>query len=105
MAQHVPTLNPLRDVRVRDPAVRDQDAVPWRQGRFAERVRREWNAVPSQAIDAAGMDLDALAQAIHKVVGGNMDHVKARLEEFALLERIGAAAASDALVRPGAGQV
>jgi len=103
-----------RDVRVRDPAARDQEGAVWRRGRFAERVRREWNAVPGREVDAcllpdadagatAGYDLTRLAQAVQRRVGGDAEPIRARLEEFADAEMEGDTAAPDPLVRPGAG--
>jgi hypothetical protein len=94
------------DVRVRDPAYRDQDAVAFRRGRFAERVRREWNVVSTRTIEASmqgpGSDLEALAKAIQERVGGDVEPLLARLREFMALESDGAPASSDPLVRPGA---
>ncbi|MFO1532897.1 MAG: hypothetical protein ABR562_04230 [Thermoplasmatota archaeon] len=96
----------MDDVRVRDPASRDQDAQAFRRGRFAERVRREWNPIQDAAIVAArrdgGYDLDVLAQAVHTRVGGDLAPIRSRLAEFAALEATGAPAATDPLVRPGA---
>jgi len=98
--------HPAAEVRVRDPASRDQDATAWRRGRFAERVRREWNQVRTDAIEATstaddGYDLGALTEAIRARVGGDAAHIRQRLEQFAALEHIGAPAAPDPLVRPG----
>lgn len=96
----------LRDVRVRDPASRDQDADAWRRGRFAERVRREWNPLRTPAIEACrladGYDLEILAEAVQKVVGGDARRILARLAEFWALEQAGGAEAADPLLRPGA---
>ena len=93
-------------VRVRDPATRDQDPKVWRRGRFAERVRREWNPIPTQVIESArradGYDLEALAAAIHARVGGDVAPIRDRLGEFVAAEAAGAAASPDPLTRPGA---
>lgn len=91
------------DVRLRDPAHRDQDGAAWRRDRFAERVRRQWNTVQVHGpAPTAAAEMDELAQAIQARVGGDADHVRARLEEFAALDRAAAAPADDPLVRPGA---
>ncbi|HLF16404.1 MAG TPA: hypothetical protein VI796_03100 [Candidatus Thermoplasmatota archaeon] len=96
----------LRDVRIRDPAVRDQDGAAWRRGRFAERVRREWNPLRTAAIEAClrgdGYDLEELADAVQKVVGGEPSHILERLRLFLDMEDEGRPAAADGLVRPGA---
>lgn len=90
-------------VRIEDPASRDQDDAPWHSGRFAERVRREWNPITSDAIGAAGDDMDALAAAIQKRAGGDQKEIVARLERFRRVERDPTASArDDGLVRPGA---
>lgn len=100
---------PESEVRVRDPASRDQDSTAWRRGRFAERVRREWNPVATATIEATrtvgedGYDLGALAEAIRARVGGDLDHIRERLEQFARLEEMGMPAQADPLLRPGQG--
>ena len=95
-----------REVRVRDPASRDQDAVAFRRNRFAERVRREWNPVTTAEmapfVAGAAPDLDGLARAVQVRVGGEAGPIRRRLEEFVALEGAGEPAASDPLVRPGA---
>lgn len=90
-----------REARLRDPAHRDQDGAEWHQGRFAERVRREWNPVHLGGVPLARRDLDVLAQAVHARVGGDMDGIRARLDEFAAMEAEGDPAVDDPLVRPG----
>ena len=87
------------DVRVRDPAYRDQDQYFWRQGRFAERVRREWNPVRTAAIDGAD-SLDELAKSIHAIVGGEIEHILERLRLFQAMEQYGPDGARDSLI-PG----
>jgi hypothetical protein len=93
------------EVRVRDPASRDQEPVAWRRGRFAERVRREWNPVRTATIEAArsgdGYDVAALAAAIQRAIGGDNEAIRARLTEFAAAEELGAPAGPDPLLRPG----
>lgn len=97
--------DPRRDVRVRDPAMRDQDRIPWRRGRFAERVRREWNPIGSGAIEESrmeeGYDLARLATLVHARVGGDLGPIESRLREFARMEEVGEKSAHDPLVRPG----
>lgn len=93
---------PTVEARLRDPAHRDQDGPAWRRGRFAERVRRQWNAVRLEADPRADADLDALAQAIQARVGGDVEHIRHRLDEFTTMEAAGAPAAPDPLLRPGA---
>lgn len=89
--------------RAADPARRDQDNLAWRPGRFEERIRRQWNHIPSEAIEAAGDDLDKLAETVHDKVGGELDEVRHRLEQFRLAERQREVAPSeDPLLRPGA---
>lgn len=96
----------LEETRLRDPAHRDQDGTLWRRGRFAERVRRQWNPVDLRMAGAPGeAEIDELAHAIQARVGGDVGPIRARLEEFAELEQPTAAAAppaEDPLVRPGA---
>ena len=75
------------DVRILDPAYRDQEPAPWMRGRFAERIRREWNPVRTATIEAAP-DLGSLADAIQKVMGGDREHILDRLELFADVEEI-----------------
>ena len=89
------------EARLRDPAHRDQDGPTWRRGRFAERVRRQWNTVEPGAVPPAPADLDLLAQAIQTRVGGDAGHIRARLEEFVALERMAGPPAEDPLVKPG----
>lgn len=93
------------EVRVRDPASRDQEPMAWRRGRFAERVRREWNPVRTATIEAArsgaGYDVSALASAIQRAIGGDLAAIRGRLTEFAAAEAAGAPAGPDLLVRPG----
>ena len=89
------------EARLRDPAHRDQDGPVWHGDRFAERVRRQWNAVPVPA-GTGPEDLDALARAVQERVGGDTQHIRARLEEFAQLEMASAPPADDPLLRPGA---
>jgi hypothetical protein len=96
-----PTLS--AEARLRDPAHRDQDGAVWRRDRFAERVRRQWN--PVEVRMAGGPDpveLEELAAAIQAKVGGDVGHVRQRLEEFARMDEAGAPPAVDPLVRPGA---
>lgn len=99
-----PTL--AREARLRDPAHRDQDGTAWRRGRFAERVRRQWNAVelPAGAPPDGEGDLDALAQAIQARIGGDVGDIRGRLAEFVRLDAVAGPAAQDPLVRPGAGE-
>lgn len=93
------------EVRVRDPASRDQEPLAWRRGRFAERVRREWNPVRTAAIEAArsgsGYDIELLATAVQRAIGGDLETVRRRLSEFAAAEALGEPAGPDPLVRPG----
>ena len=94
-----------REARLRDPAHRDQDGTVWRRGRFAERVRRQWNAVSSNVLTLyadAPSDLGTLALAIQARVGGDLEEIRARLDEFAALDDVGASPAGDPLLRPGA---
>ncbi len=86
--------------RVRDPAHRDQDGTAWRRGRFAERVRREWNPVVFEP-GGAEADLGALAEHVQARIGGDVEGIRAKLEEFARLETDAEPPAEDALVRPG----
>ena len=88
------------EARVRDPAHRDQDGKDWRRGRFAERVRREWNPVAFEP-QGAEDDLEALAEHIQARVGGDLAAIKAKLEEFVALEKQALPPAEDPLVRPG----
>ena len=93
------------EVRVRDPASRDQEPVAWRRGRFAERVRREWNPVRTTALEAArsgdGYDIEVLAAAVQRAIGGDLEAIRRRLTEFAAVESVGAPAGADPLLRPG----
>src|SRR5687768_15749891 len=91
-----------REARLRDPAHRDQDGTVWRRGRFAERVRRQWNPVEAAAEPSSEADLDALARTIQARVGGDVEEIRARLDEFAALDDLASPPAIDALVRPGA---
>ena len=91
------------DVRLHDPAHRDQDGVAWHRGRFEERVRRQWNAVPGADVAAASGDLDALGQAVHARVGGDLAEVRHRLVELQELDALAEPEAEDPLVRPGRG--
>ena len=91
----------VKSYAVEDPAFRDVDEAAWRSGRFAERVRRAWNTVPSSDIEAAGGDIDALARAIHAREGGHFEEIRDRLVRFQQAEAEGAPTA-DPLVRPGA---
>ncbi len=101
MSGHAPSPETLkREVRILDPAYRDQDQVPWRGGRFAERVRREWNQIRTPDIDGADGDLDALAGIIHAKVGGKLEHIRGRLQVFLQME--GGSPVGDSLVQPGA---
>jgi hypothetical protein len=88
------------EARLRDPAHRDQDGPVWRGDRFAERVRRQWNVVRMAGPATAPAELAELAAAIQAKVGGDVGHIRERLEEFVALE--GGPAAEDPLVRPGA---
>jgi hypothetical protein len=90
------------EARLRDPAHRDQDGPLWRRGRFAERVRRQWNAVQVSGETGGDEELGELAAAIQARVGGDVAHIEARLREFAALDDAGAPPAVDPLVRPGA---
>lgn len=90
-----------REARLRDPAHRDQDGPTWRRGRFAERVRRQWNPVALDTASPGPADLDALARAIQARVGGEAEPIRARLEEFAALEGMSGPPAADPLVKPG----
>jgi len=89
------------EARLRDPAHRDQDGPLWRRGRFAERVRRQWNAVELPAEASPDGDLDALAAAIQARIGGDVGHIRGRLAEFAALDAVAGPPAADPLVRPG----
>jgi hypothetical protein len=93
---------PSAEARLRDPAHRDQDGAVWRRGRFAERVRRQWNAVTLDEVPVDGGDLDAMAQAVQARVGGDVGHIRERLDEFAAFDRAGLPPSPDPLVRPGA---
>lgn len=95
---------PAGEARLRDPAHRDQDGAAWRRGRFAERVRRQWNAVELPAGVGPDGDLDALAQAIQARIGGDVGHIRARLDEFVRLDEMAGPPAADPLVRPGAAE-
>ncbi len=100
MSGHAPSPETLkREVRILDPAYRDQDGTPWRGGRFAERVRREWNQIRTAEIEAADGDMDALAQTIFEKVGGKLDHIQGRLQVFMQMET--GTPVRDSLVRPG----
>lgn len=88
--------------RLRDPAHRDQDGIVWRRGRFAERVRRQWNPVETDADPASDAELEALALAVQARVGGDLDEIRHRLGEFAAMDAVAAPSAEDPLVRPGA---
>lgn len=90
------------EARLRDPAHRDQDGPVWRRERFAERVRRQWNVVQMSGEASGEAELDELAAAIQAKVGGDVQHIRQRLEEFAELDEAGAPPAADPLVRPGA---
>jgi hypothetical protein len=95
---------PLDDphaARLNDPAHRDQDGMDWHRGRFAERVRRQWNPVHLGGVPLARGDLDVLAQAVQSRVGGDVGEIRHRLDEFAALEQAGAPAMDDPLVKPG----
>jgi len=91
------------DVRLHDPAHRDQDGEAWHRGRFEERVRRQWNAVPGDLVAANSGDLDALAQAIQGRVGGDLAEVTGRLVQLQEMDALAAPEADDPLVRPGRG--
>ena len=88
--------------RLVDPAHRDQDGPAWHRGRFEERVRRAWNAVPGAAVHANAGDLDALAHAIQEKVGGDVGDVRHRLEDLRAVDGAAAPPMDDGLVRPGA---
>jgi hypothetical protein len=90
------------EARLRDPAHRDQDGTTWRRGRFAERVRRQWNVVQMSGEASGEAELDELAAAIQAKVGGDVASVRARLAEFAALDEVAGPPADDPLVRPGA---
>lgn len=90
------------EARLRDPAHRDQDGPVWRRQRFAERVRRQWNVVRMSGAASGEAELDELAAAIQAKVGGDVEHVRQRLEEFARMDEAGAPPEVDPLVRPGA---
>ncbi|MHB1261696.1 MAG: hypothetical protein ACYC2H_08260 [Thermoplasmatota archaeon] len=90
------------EARLRDPAHRDQDGVAWRRGRFAERVRRQWNAVELPAGASPDDDLDAMAQAIQARIGGAAEPIRERLAEFVRLDAVAGPPGADPLVRPGA---
>ena len=90
--------------RLCDPAHRDQDGPLWRRGRFEERVRRQWNAVPSAALAAAGEEVAAVAAAVHGAVGGDLADIQARVAELQALDGAAAPPAPDPLVRPGAAE-
>jgi hypothetical protein len=89
------------EAQLRDPAHRDQDGIDQRQGRFAERVRRQWNVVALHEEPMAPADIPLLAQAIHQKVGGDLHAIEARLAEFERMEHSGAHPTSDPLVKPG----
>ena len=93
-----------REARLRDPAHRDQDGAAWRRGRFAERVRRQWNAVELPAGASPDSDLDTLAQAIQARMGGDAAAIRERLAEFVRLDAVAGPPAEDPLVRPGAAE-
>ncbi len=93
---------PSAEARLRDPAHRDQDGTAWSRGRFAERVRRQWNAVELPAEASPDGDLDGLAQAIQARIGGDVASIRERLAEFVRLDEAAGPAALDPLVRPGA---
>ncbi|HJQ93436.1 MAG TPA: hypothetical protein VJ874_04025 [Candidatus Thermoplasmatota archaeon] len=95
-----PTLS--AEARLRDPAHRDQDGPVWRRDRFAERVRRQWNVVQMSGGAAGDAELDELAAAIQAKVGGAVEAIRHRLQEFADLDEAAAQPAVDPLVRPGA---
>src|SRR5688500_815605 len=97
----MPAMDPA-EARLRDPAHRDQDGPAWRRGRFAERVRRQWNPVQVQGAPATHEEFDALAQAIQARVGGDVGDIRERLHEFAALDEAAGPPAEDPLVRPGA---
>ena len=88
----------LNDVRIRDPANRDQDQVAWRQGRFGERVRREWNQIRTAAIDSA-QSLDELTDAIFAIEGGDKAHIMERLQLFQAMEQYGQPNSPDFLAK------
>lgn len=93
----------MSDVRIEDPAYRDVDDGPWHSGRFAERVRREWNPITAKTIDDAGDDLEKLADAVLERVGGDKEEVLERLKAFRRAERDATRPPrEDPLVRPGA---
>ena len=94
--------DPDHDAMLRDPAHRDQDGLDQRQGRFAERVRRQWNVMALHEEPMGPADLPLLAQAIQQKVGGDLHAIKARLAEFERMEHVGDAPVDDPLVRPGA---
>lgn len=87
--------------RLNDPAHRDQDGMEWHRGRFAERVRREWNPVNLGGVPLARRDLDVLAEAVQSRVGGDVGDIRHRLEEFAAMEQKAGSPVDDPLVRPG----
>ena len=89
------------ETRLRDPAHRDQDGTDRHQGRFAERVRRQWNVVALHEETVTRADIPVLARAIHQKVGGDLHEIEARLEEFEGLERTAQPALADPLVKPG----
>lgn len=89
------------EARLRDPAHRDQDGLDQRQGRFAERVRRQWNVVAMHEEPMGPADIPLLACAIHQKVGGDLHMIEARLAEFERMEQAGTLPASDPLVKPG----
>ena len=89
------------DALLRDPAHRDQDGRESHQGRFAERVRRQWNVVALHEEPVGPADIPVLAEAIHQKVGGDLGEIEARLAEFERMDRIAAPRAPDPLVRPG----
>jgi hypothetical protein len=91
-----------REARLRDPAHRDQDGTVWRRGRFPERVRRQWNPVEVAGDPASEAGLDALARTIQARVGGDVEEIRARLDEFAALDDLASPPAIDPLVQPGA---
>lgn len=89
------------EARLRDPAHRDQDGPVWRRDRFAERVRRQWNAVAADGVPLTADDLEPLARAIQAHAGGDVEDVKARLQEFLRMDEAAAPPVADPLVKPG----
>lgn len=96
-----PDLDLAHEARLADPAHRDQDGTSWRRGRFRERVRRRWNAVPGALIDRYADEPLTLAATIHGRVGGDLEEIRARLERLRALDEECVPAAPDPLVRPG----